>query len=125
VWRGALKRDIPAAMENALISKHLVLVCAFAGNAPGNGWFTTREAAEKMGIKERTVRHHLKRLVDVGLIERVRVFGGCRYKQREADYLDPKALAYLKRLDEVRQTFERKRGGLRMKLTSIAAMLAI
>jgi DNA-binding transcriptional ArsR family regulator len=98
------------------------LVCAFAGNAPGNGWFTTRDAAAKLSMSERTVRHHLKRLVDVGLIERVRVFGGARYKRRDEDYLDPSAKAYLKRLDEVRRTLERKRGGLRMKLTSLAMM---
>jgi DNA-binding transcriptional ArsR family regulator len=111
--------------ENRLISHHLVLVCSYAGSAPGNGWFTTRQAADKLGIKERTVRHHLKRLVDVGLIERVRVFGGARYHRLDADHLDPPAKAYLKRLDAVRITFERKRGGLRMKLTSFASMLAI
>ena len=110
-------------MENKLISHHLVLVCAYVFNPGGNGWTTTKTIAVKMGIPERTVRHHLKRLVDAGLVERVRMFGGARYHRR--DDPDPKAEAYLKRLDEVRRTLERKPGKLRMRLASVAAMFAL
>ena len=52
-------------MENKLISHHLVLVCAYVFNPGGNGWTTTKTIAVKMGIPERTVRHHLKRLDEV------------------------------------------------------------
>jgi predicted transcriptional regulator len=112
-------------MESRVISQHQVLIVAFAVSAPGNGWFTTRAAADKMRIPPRTVRHHLRRLVELGVLERVRVFGGCRYHVRAEVDMDERAMDYLRRLSEVRKTFERKPGRLRTTLASFAGMRAI
>jgi DNA-binding transcriptional ArsR family regulator len=112
-------------MESRVPSQHLILILAYAFDPPGNGWFTTKAAAAKLNIKERTVRHHLRRLVDAGVLEKRTVFGGTYYKRLEEDYLSPSAMTYLRRLGAIREVFEKKPGKLRMKLTSIVAMLAI
>ena len=112
-------------MESRVISQHQVLIVAFAFSAPGNGWLTTRAAADKMRIPARTVRHHLRRLVELGVLEKVTVFGGCRYHVRAESDMDARAMDYLRRLGEVRKTFERKPGRLRTTLASFAGMLAI
>ena len=113
-------------MESAAISQHEVLVCAFAFGVGGNGWFTARAVSSKVNnVSPRTVRRHLKRLVDVGVLEKVTVFGGCRYHVRAEADMHARAMDYLRRLGEVRKAFEKKPGRIRTTLASFAGMLAI
>jgi len=43
-------------------------------------WLTARQVAGRSPVAPRTVRHHLKRLHEDGLLECERVFGGFRYR---------------------------------------------
>jgi DNA-binding transcriptional ArsR family regulator len=110
--------------ESIDISIHQISVAAYAIKRKG-AWFTTRDvaASAKGRLNPRTVRRHLLRLVDIGLLERRRAFGGCRYTLVEFERLDTRARAYLDRLTLIRETFDqRKRSSM---LSGIVGMLPI
>jgi Fic family protein len=46
----------------------------------GGEWLTSQEIAKKSKVAERTSRNHLKKLAELGLVERVKVFPGHRYR---------------------------------------------
>ena len=67
-------------MENKGISLHRLKVFLVAKQA--QDWFTNDEATKGAGISARTVRMHTKSLVDMGILERVGVFPGHRFRLR-------------------------------------------
>jgi DNA-binding transcriptional ArsR family regulator len=109
--------------ESALISPHQVAVCSFA--IKHGGWFTTRALVTRMKISDRTARLHLKRLTDLGVLERRKLFGGCRYRVRPEADMDERAKAYLLRLTSIRETLDRRRRSIGSTLASVVTMFAI
>jgi predicted transcriptional regulator len=110
-------------MESRAISLHQIAVCDFAFKR--KGWFTSGDLASKTKMKLRTAQLHLKRLTDLGILERRKAFGGCRYHVRPEAEMDSRAMDYLKRLGDLYETFGRKRRSLSSTLSSVAAMFAL
>ena len=107
--------------ESAAISLHQIAICSYAINREGR-WFTsTMVAASKANISPRTIRRHLRRLVEVGILERRKAFGGCRYRVLPVEGMNERAKNYLDRLSALWETFERRRR--RSVLSSIVGMM--
>jgi DNA-binding transcriptional ArsR family regulator len=62
-------------MESRVISLHQITVLTYAFRR--KGWFTTRQLSAKTEMSPRTARHHLKRLTELGILDRRRSFSGC------------------------------------------------
>ena len=77
-----------------MIGKSQVKIYVFASRGD---WFTACEAARKTGINPRTVRWHLLRLTQIGVLERRTSFGGCRY--RMATHLSGGAADHVRELE--------------------------
>jgi hypothetical protein len=69
----------------------------------GQGRYRAAHGKRRENVDPRTVRRHLSRLTKLGILERRRAFGGARY--RRVDRLDDRAIAYIRRLEAVRETF--------------------
>jgi predicted ArsR family transcriptional regulator len=81
------------------VSRHEVQVFL----AVGQSWTTSHEVAEKARVASVTARHHLLKLADRGLIERLEVFPGYRY--RTVQNGQPRKQAYLQRLEDAAAAF--------------------
>jgi len=102
-----------------MVSLHELHVHAFVIEA--KGWFTSRDVVTATNMAPRTVRRHLRRFVDLGLLARVRAFGGCRYKRTlvPGDH----AVDYLAELEAVRESFLETRGAIRATFAAFRRML--
>jgi predicted ArsR family transcriptional regulator len=87
-------------METNEVSRHQVLV--FRSLKDGT-WVTSKEVAERAKVAERTARAHLKRLVDLGLLDEAKVFPGHRYRLSEK--AEKRNGAYVRRLEEAASVF--------------------
>ena len=64
-------------MENHQISLHEMQIWV---RGLSREWRDNAEIAHRAGVARRTARHHTKRLVDLGLVERTKVFPGFRFR---------------------------------------------
>lgn len=82
------------SLSHRQVSRQELLVVQALGT---DKWITTRELAAKLPVAPRTVRHHVKRLHEDGLVECQRIFGGFLYRLRgDAPTRNPDRLAQLK-----------------------------
>ena len=89
----------------AMISQSQIRIYEWA-SARGD-WFTAREMATGVQMAGRTARWHLMRLTYLGVLERRKAFGGCRY--RLAPHLGDDATTFLAELEAIRETFAKQR----------------
>lgn len=90
-------------MENNEISQHEVLIFK-ALEANKGRWVTNGEIAKAVApIAERTVRHHTKRFVDLGLVDLAEVFPAHKYRLSEKAM--QRNAAYTKRLQTAIEVF--------------------
>lgn len=93
-------------METNEISIHeAVIYSSLRGSAK---WMTNREIAKATArpVAERTVRHHTRRLVALGLLDLAEVFPAHRY--RVSEMADKRNAAYVNRLKAACEVFEIK-----------------
>lgn len=85
--------------EQVTISHHEALVAAALAGSPDD-WTAHPDLYERLAgqVSPRTVRHHVKRLVDLGLVDVIRTFPLHRY--RWSDHANVRNHAYLTRLYE-------------------------
>jgi predicted ArsR family transcriptional regulator len=69
----------------------------------GCGWLTGAEIAKKSGVVPRTVRAHLLKLVNLGLLDVAEVFPAHRY--RISEKAEKRNASYIKRLDAAAEVF--------------------
>ena len=90
-------------MENNEISQHEVMVYKVL-LANKNRWLTNGEIGKAVSeVAPRTIRHHTKRLVDLGLLDLAEVFPGHRYRLSENAM--KRNAAYTKRLESAAEVF--------------------
>jgi predicted ArsR family transcriptional regulator len=88
-------------METNEVSLHQLKV--FDCVAAATGWVTSKQVTDSVGISGRTVRAHLLKLVNLGLLDQAEVFPGHRY--RLSAHAEKRNKAYLQRLDKAREVF--------------------
>ena len=64
------------------ISQHLIRVLDFV--TASDRWVTTNEIAAGAVVAKRTAANHASMLTDLGVFQRVQVFGGFRYRLADA-----------------------------------------
>lgn len=92
------------AHEHGEVSVHEALVARALRNS--GAWMThhdIRAAITTMAVADRTVRHHVLRLVGLGLVDKAEVFPAHRY--RWSEMAGKRNLAYLQRLDRAIEVF--------------------
>jgi hypothetical protein len=88
-------------METNEISLHLCRVYKAAKDA--SGWTTSADIAAASGVAGRTARHHLLRLVNLGVLDQAEVFPAHRYKL--SDKADKRNKAMVIRLENAMSVF--------------------
>jgi predicted DNA-binding transcriptional regulator len=86
-------------MKNDQISLHEIRVYEAAKSS--NKWLTAREIAVIADIADRTSRAHAAALVELGVFEVSKVFGGYRYRLK--DKFEQLAADYLARLEAAKK----------------------
>lgn len=66
-------------------------------------WFTSKGLAAAANVSWRTARHHLHRLVELGLLDQAELFPGHRY--RLSEFASKRNAAYKSRLDRAVEIF--------------------
>ncbi len=66
-------------------------------------WLTSKEVAKSSGVADRTARHHLLRLVKLGVLDQAEVFPAHRY--RLSKFADKRNASYKIRLDQAAEVF--------------------
>lgn len=90
-------------MERSEVSLHEVKVFRLLQSSPSK-WFTHADiAAQVKGVAVRTIRHHTKRLVALGLLDVAEVFPAHRY--RFAEKAGKRNQAMLLRLERAAEIF--------------------
>ena len=91
-------------MDNNQISLHELLVFAAFSRAKGK-WLTNMELADELAprVQPRTVRHHVKRLADKGIVTQAPVFPSHRFQL--AERVPQRGTSYLDRLHKAAEVF--------------------
>lgn len=90
-------------MERAEISRHEVAVYNCFRDRPAQ-WMTNDEAHEiTVGVAKRTIRLHTKRLLDLGILDRMELFPAHKFKL--SDKASKRNAAYLARLQAAAVVF--------------------
>ena len=87
-------------METAEISEHQVAVFE---HLKDGAWKTSAEVALATRIAGRTARHHLTKLVALGVLEEARIFPGHRYRLNGRP--SARAAEFVKRLKDAGEIF--------------------
>jgi predicted transcriptional regulator len=89
-------------MENNEISAHEVRLYQ---TLLSSEWVTSKDAAHKSNVAARTARHHLRRLVELGICDLAEVFPAHRY--RISKMASKRNKAYLLRLEYAMEALKR------------------
>lgn len=86
--------------EGSEVSVHLVRIycCCLAG-----GWVTSAEVATRARVSPRTARHHLLRLVRLGILDQAEVFP--RHRYRVSQLAGKRNKAFVQRLEKAQEVF--------------------
>ena len=88
-------------MERAEISLHQLRVFRFVADA--NTWLTNREIAHGLNMRERTVRAHTKRFVELGIFDQAEVFPA--HKFRLSGQARKRNIGFMNRLNSAAEVF--------------------
>jgi DNA-binding transcriptional ArsR family regulator len=94
VWWGKMRQMEGSRMENNEISEHEIRVYCVLRDT--EQWVTSADVVTTGHVKPRTARHHLRRLVNLGIVDMAAVFPGHRY--RLAKMAGKRNAGYLRRL---------------------------
>jgi len=98
-------------MEQNEISQHEVKVYRALFNQRGE-WLSSRDIERLVsGVAPRTIRHHVKKLVDNGLADVAELFPGHRYRWSEK--AERRNKSYLLRLQKAQEVFDSYYSSLR------------
>ena len=88
-------------METSEVSLHLVKVYMFLKGRID--WVTSKDVAQGAHIAERTARHHLLKLVRLGIVDQAEVFPAHRYHLSRL--AEKRNKSFVQRLEQAKEIF--------------------